>query len=256
MCCFSRPVQRVEKTSIYARRSAPGRQVLVYSATVTARERLAMILPLPVPPGSGEGAVRFVALDGYPDLMRHVARGFEPLMDFAARSGAPLRAPQHLRVHQVGAFEASFVPTVRDFSRLDPRFSLPRSVWEALPAYADYGFAVFQLSGFERSGLTRLFARGATKTIHPMALELATRDPDRLFFPTVHVHDGEVHADADFDHVLYCEADRVPDGWEASECPLGEVVDVAKTKGLVDGDKPAARRVLQGSLPNTDTWVA
>jgi hypothetical protein len=35
-----------------------------------------------------------------------------------------------LEVIQVGDFEASFVPTVKDFSRLDERFRLPSAVWD------------------------------------------------------------------------------------------------------------------------------
>jgi len=50
-----------------------------------------------------------------------------------------------LKVEQVGSFEASFVPTLADFQRLDPRFRLPDTVWQQLGRYAKYGFAIFQL---------------------------------------------------------------------------------------------------------------
>jgi hypothetical protein len=48
MCCFSRPVEHVSNTSIFARPVAKGRQALVYTIQLNAREDLAMILPIPV----------------------------------------------------------------------------------------------------------------------------------------------------------------------------------------------------------------
>ena len=52
MCCFSNApaFDKVTGTQIFARPSKAGRQLLVYSMTVHARDTLAMILPLPVPP--------------------------------------------------------------------------------------------------------------------------------------------------------------------------------------------------------------
>src|SRR5581483_11470974 len=100
-----------------------------------------------------------------------------------------------LEVHDVGDYIASFVPTVDDFERLDPRFSISKQVWSAIPAYADYGFAVFQLR--ELSGST-----------HPIAFEFQTRLSDALYFPTVHIHDGTVHEKDNFDHVLYLQEEQ------------------------------------------------
>jgi hypothetical protein len=36
-------------------------------------------------------------------------------------------------VREVGSFEASYVPKIADFSRLDERFRLPVAVWKKLP---------------------------------------------------------------------------------------------------------------------------
>ncbi len=52
--------------------------------------------------------------------------------------------PKKLEVVTVGAYEASFVPTVKDFARLDERFRLP-TAWDALPAVKEHGFVVFKL---------------------------------------------------------------------------------------------------------------
>ena len=62
MCLFSRPVQSVSGTSIFARSDDGGRQFVVYSMTLRAKEELAMVLPLPVIRGSGEKAVTFIDL--------------------------------------------------------------------------------------------------------------------------------------------------------------------------------------------------
>jgi hypothetical protein len=43
----------------------------------------------------------------------------------------------------------------------------------------DFGFAAFQLEP-------------GRQQIHPMGFRFRTRDPSRLLFPTVHVHDGRV----------------------------------------------------------------
>lgn len=46
MCCFSRPVQSVSATNIFAQPGTGGRQFLVYSVTPEAKENLAMVLLL------------------------------------------------------------------------------------------------------------------------------------------------------------------------------------------------------------------
>src|SRR5262245_21623687 len=181
MCCFSGRVEHVADTSIFARSVDNGRQILVYSMTISTRSDVAMILPLPVPPGSPEDAVRFISLKEYPDFFKDMKKGFpEPVSRGFMTLSAPERsAPaQKLEVVQVGEFEASFVPTVKDFSRLDERFRLPDQTWEKLPAYKDYGFAVFKL-------------KPTAREVHPMAFEFPRANPKQLFFPTVHIHDGK-----------------------------------------------------------------
>jgi len=262
MCCFSGSpgtVTYVGQTSLFAR-AAGDRQRLAYSMSVAATEPVAMILPLPVPPRSAEDAVRFIDLSGYPSLFHDLDATFPPIVleAQAMRGGAgePVRLDRQLAVHEVGSFIASFVPTLDDFARLDARFRMSDDVWRALPQYADWGFAVFKLTTLKRGwfGLGRV----KTKAIHPMAFEFPRRDPSQLFFPTVHVHDGEVHPEADFDHTLYYQAPaQLRPSLDASvhqtaARPVGEVVDVARTAGLVDGAAPIHRTVLNQRLPNRD----
>jgi hypothetical protein len=202
MCMFTGPVASVAATRIFARLDERGRQWLVYSMRVDAPDDVAMVLPVPVAAGAGENALEFIDLRDYPTFFADLEEAFAPdFHDYWAMSwsadpppnfGAPL-----LKVVAVGSFEASYVPSVADFARLDPRFQLPEQVWEQWPAYRDYGFAVFKL----RPGHTQ---------VHPMAFVFPSADPQALHFPTTHVHDGEIHPRATFDHVLY---GQLPSSW-------------------------------------------
>ena len=265
MCCFSNApaLERVTGTQIFARMTPQAQQLLVYSMTVHARGALAMVLPLPVPPDSAEDAVRFINLEGYPRFFEDMSRGFpQPVFRGLvprSRAAAP-SAP--LVVHDVGDFEASFVPTVDDFDRLDPRFRIPRAIWQQLPEYRTHGFAVFKLKGFDgvSAGGGALGSSAASeKRFHPMALAFPTRHPDQLFFPTVHIHDGRVHQEAAFDHTLYCQLPAshrpVPDGWEVSSKAAHHFMDAGKTRGIVAPEAPIVRRRMKGVLPNRDTWM-
>lgn len=236
MCCFSynpaAPVT-VSGTRIFARMIADGVQALIYELDLGTAAEVAMILPLPTLPG--EEAVEFVALDGYAEILSDVERTFDPPPSRSAVP-KPAFAPQSLRVHHVGSFEASYVPRRPDFVRLDPRFRLDDAVWDAVPEHRDSGFAVFQL----RPGQSR---------IHPMALRFRTREPRALFFPTLHVHDGQVHTNADFDHTLLAQGTAPTLANEASLGPARVRVDDAK--GLV-ADDVVYRRKLAGRLLNRD----
>jgi hypothetical protein len=124
--------------------------------------------------------------------------------------------------------------------------------------------------------LRGLAARG--KAIHPMAFEFASRHPDRLFFPTVHVHDGQVHLTAAFSHALYCQVPEAigsrllaeprvsePIGppkswnphqsWVASDGTVSAFVDTSRAEGIMDANAVAYRRQVFGLAPNTDQWV-
>src|SRR5438552_5543363 len=113
MCCFSRPVVSVNGTNIFARSSAGGSQFLAYSMTLNSKEDLAMILPIPVAPGKGENAVRFIDLKGYPSFFEDLMRGFLPPPSRSAtmKAGIIASSAPLLRVVEVGDFVASYVPT-------------------------------------------------------------------------------------------------------------------------------------------------
>src|SRR5262245_50415902 len=162
MCCFSKPVDVVADTNIFARESKGGRQFLVYSMKFKAGEDLAMILPIPTPKGSAEDAVKFISLKKYEKFFDDMRAGFpEPPPPRAKGDKEPAAGGLGLAVVEVGDFIASFVPAIKDFSRLDERFRLPEGVWEKLPQYKEFGFAVFKLKKPEK---------GQSK-VHPMAFE-------------------------------------------------------------------------------------
>ena len=269
MCLFSGHVGKVWSTSIFARPLVGGRQLLVYGMSLEVADDVAMILPVPVPANSPDDAVTFVDLSTRPAFFEDLAALFPRMEPQEARSvgrGVFAGETPKLVVHDVGDFEASFVPSPHDFDRLDARFRLSGDVFEALPEYADWGFCVFKLRrapGSRGSGLLDLFkskgakaARGKPRTVHPMAFELPRRDTSALFFPTVHVHDGEVHPTAAFDHALYCQTERALEPfmqWERSETRGAGLP--AEAQRWVDPGAFLYRRELVGEHPNRDTLV-
>ncbi len=259
MCCFAgegRPY--VSNTRIFARR-LEDRQLLVYEMRLRTSAPVAMILPLPVAPGAGEDALQFIDMSDDEALFDDLDCGFpEPM---ALGEGPVPAGPGRgtLAVERVGAFEASYVPSLADFARLDPRFRIDDRLWHRLPGYRDAGFAVFQLRQGERR-------------VHPMAFDFPARWPERLLFPTVHIHHGELEATADFDHSLYFQGfdavdlagRRLEPGRryldvsgvvaQLSDGPAGEfcrpLVD-----GVIDLDAPAVRLQVRGRLRNDDIWL-
>jgi hypothetical protein len=247
MCCFSRPIVSVSTTQIFARAAKEDRQYLVYSMNLSAKEDLAMVLPIPTPKAAKEDAVEFISLKEYPTFFADLLKAFPPPRGPRAGGlGKKLDKDDKpkLKVVEVGAYQASFVPTRKDFDRLDERFRLPPDALKALPAlYEDWGFAVFKLKA------------GETK-VHPMAFSFPRADRKRLFLPTIHIHDGKVHKTAEFDHVLYCQVsgEAVTD-WEESEKVGAGIVDLKKAGKLIDGDGHVYRRIVRGRKENKDTWV-
>ena len=106
---------------LLARFADQGRQVVVYQMRVQTAEPVAMVLPLPVAAGTGEHALEFIDLEGYAALFDDLASGFPALLAPKSRgmfqAGAVPEVPK-LVVHDVGAFEASYVPSIGDFARL------------------------------------------------------------------------------------------------------------------------------------------
>lgn len=249
MCMFTGKVKEVSNTRIFARMVEPARQGLVYAMSVDAPMDVAMVLPLPVVPDAREDAVKFIDLSKFPQFFASLDKGFpSPAAgDPFARSFGPPPQAAALTVHQVGSFEASYVPKMSDFVRLDPRFRLPDGAMEKIGIYRDYGFAVFK------------FKAGRQK-VHPMALTFPSRFADRLFFPTVHIHDGEVHEKETFDHLLYAQCrergGRALLEWEESQGNAVVFSQAGLSAGLIDATKHVYRMRLKGELKNEDQFLA
>ena len=302
-------------------------QIVAYEMKVAASSDTAMVLPIPVTPGCAEDAVKFIDMSSCPDFFDFLGSLFPS--DLASPWAQPRSygaSPQRLQVVRVGSFEASFVPTIADFSRLDERFRITDDVWAQLPGYEDFGFAVFKLRanaeaaaspppiaeapGFgaspssdlqadrtpafvpppngasassypavpppgnppvpppvHRPTLTRPFDRqpspdGAPEPhpVHPMAFAFPTRHPNHLFFPTVHVHDGKVHAAAEFDHQLFCQAPNKPlatateAAWESSYEPAPPNAK-EYSAGVLEPGVHAYRVKVVGERRNGDAYL-
>ena len=148
MCCFVGKVE-VFDTNLFARLTGRGTQFLVYQMRYQADQPTAMILPLPIALPAREESIRWLDLKGYPEFFTHLSAKFperQPLSIGCSKSEMAAVGKSALAVHEVGDFVASFVPTLADFDRLDPRFTLPKSVWTQFPQCHDYGFAVVQLA--------------------------------------------------------------------------------------------------------------
>jgi hypothetical protein len=227
--------------------SESGRQFVIYSMTLNMAKPLAMVLSVPVKKGSDEKAVRFINLETYQNFFGDLDAGFPKVRsDFMENLPASLgiSSAATLEVVQVGNFEASFVPTVKDFSRLDERFRMPADLFAKMPDYRRFGFAVFKL-------------KPGAQTVHPMAFEFPSSLGAQVFFPTVHVHDGKVHARAKFDHVLYCQPSGKTNlklsAWAESPKTAQHFVDVKKSAGLVLAGEHCYKLEMHGLLPNKDT---
>ncbi len=245
MCCFSGKIQSVSDTRIFARMGERGNQFIAYAMSLSTRQDVAMLLPIPVAKGS---SVKFISLEKYKNFFDDLASGYP--VSRSALSGSKTKsarsAPQTmLEVESVGSYDASFVPTIADFSRLDPRFVLPTEVWQQLPGYEDFGFAVFKL-------------KASAAKVHPMAFSFTSAKSMSLFFPTVHIHDGMVHDRASFDHTLYCQPSSEHDSlhWEESPQLASQFMKVSASQGLIRPTQHVYRKQMSGRLKNQDVLLA
>ncbi len=246
MCCFSGPVESVTHTQIFARLHSDGRQSIIYRLSLATKREVAMILPIPVRQGSGEDALTFLNLENYRWIFSDLEACFPspigkaPVIASEPETGFFRRT---LKVVSVGAFDASYVPTQADFSRMDKRFRLPDDVWSKLPGYRDFGFAVFKLK------------KGKTE-VHPMAFHFPSARPKSLFFPTLHIHDGEIHSEEEFDHTLYAQGRGLNfSRWKESRVLAGAKVDTDLAMKTVRPDMHVFKREIHGLFTNGDIVV-
>ena len=242
MCIFTESVNYVGSTKIFARLEG-AKQAIVYEMYLDTSTPVAMVLPLPVAHQAEPTALEFIDLSDYPEFFEDLAACF-PQSRSPITLAAVGSADDFLEVQTVGSFEASFVPSVADFKRLDPRFRLDDSAWQSFSGYQDYGFAVFKL-------------KAGQSQIHPMAFWFETRDPSTLFFPTVHLHDGAFERFADFDHVLFAQGDlQAFPGLQQAHQPPDAVMRLDAAANLVHPKHRPTRLNLIGSFDNLDIRLA
>ena len=257
MCIFSQPIDSVNNTKIFARTTATNTQFIVYQMNYKSVHSNAMILPIPIRRPTHDRSLRFIDLSHYDTFFDDLSKGFPYIGPSNMGCGAPdsvSTGKSALEVFEVGNYIGSFVPNLSDFSRLDDRFTLPSATWSKLPQYDDYGFVVFQL------------AEGSLKP-HPMAFEFETNS-DQIFFPTLHIHDGTIHATEEFDHTLYLQHagfDSKVYGYENSDVAdkstglirskftAEHFCKVDKANGIVLSDLLVHRTLIRGNRENRDT---
>lgn len=244
----------VSGTKLFARTDGTT-QFLIYAMAVDAPSDVAMVLPLPVA-RAADDALSFIELEKKKarGLFGQLARLFAPDRPDESLGGAAGSKPRSdtLAVHHVGSFEASYVPSLADMSRLEPQFRIADEIWQQLPQHQHSGFAVFKL----REGAGR---------VHPMAMQFKTAEPTSLFFPTVHVHDGRLRRGAQFDHMLYFQTAKSPTAQlpagarsavEQARIPVADHVSLPAMRGIIAEDQPMFRVELSGAFANVDTRIA
>jgi hypothetical protein len=263
MCCFAGEVESVRNTKIFARITPTGDQWLVYSMAYRSKSLNAMILPLPVAKGAGDQAVEFPTPAPWKNFFFDLEHAFPPLRtwsDLLPKSSVTptdARVDVKLEVHDLGTAIASYVPSQKDFDRIDPMFRIAPEIWKQIPQYEDFGFAVIQLKSLEAELL-------------PLVMRFPSRDPKKIFFPTLHIHDGQVHPTEQFDHWLYTQEplfDRYcgqylgenavdpTTSWIRSAQPIAKTI---RSKSYGESIEPRLlvhRQRLAGELPNEDHWL-
>jgi hypothetical protein len=237
MCIFTRDAA-VQSTSIFAKREGSA-QILVYEARVDSRGENAMILPIPRAP---QGEIELINLSAYSTFFSFLKSGYIPTppMPF----GAPLGAPQHLEVFQVGAFDASVALTPADLNRLDQRLALSPALRAAITArYADHSFVIFRLGQGKRH-------------LHPFGVRFETRYPNHLYFPTVHVHDGgDVPATATFAHELFAQDAQLAGRYEPIPQPWNPPGTLQWLPAFIDQAAPLDYGTRYGQFANVDIFA-
>lgn len=262
MCCFAGPVTSVSGTKIFATmRALPATdgeraQILAYEASVTTEASNAMVLPVPVREDVGAAGIALLDMSSVPDffvvLFRLVEAGTPRLPTFSA----PFPQPQ-LKVHRVGAYDVSIVPTIEDFGRLSSLFRLelsgspvgvgaslgqPRGLLPVFrQRYPGHSFVVCQL------------APGKVD-LHPFGVMFLPRYRDHLFFPTLHIHDGVLHETACFDHRIFAQRAQL-DSRSHELFVTNDGQALARKLPFLYDREPVEMRSLWGDQPNNDLYI-
>ena len=228
---------KAQRIQMFARMNNFGEQVLVIALHALVAVDAALVLPLPVKPG---GRCAFADVR-YDELFFALERCWEPSLVI---SDNPLLEADLLGKLLDAAAPASngvFFATRADLARLDAKLRPPAPV---IAHYADYGFAVFRLPKGERN-------------VAPLALVFESRDPSRIYFPTLRLVDGKMPERVKMDHRVFLQSwtGKRIEGFIESDTAAAEHVDIAAARGLVRGELRGYRTELRGERKNDDLWV-
>ena len=237
---FTQPVLDVSNTKIFARMDE-GHQYLAYQMNFNSVEDNAMILPIPTPRNPAEDAIKFIDFSKHPKFFDDLHQMFVE-QSRSMTLGYTKGLTRTLEVHNVGNFRATFVPTIADFERVDKQFKFDESVWNKLPQYIDWSFVVVKL----KPGIAK---------VHPMVFKFPSRYTDRVYFPTMHIHDGEIHVEEQFDHKLYYQPEWIKSGdfnirgWKTATTGYQNYSGILKEKF------PICQKTIEGQYVNDDHWI-
>lgn len=241
MASFTQPVSGVSGTRIFAR-VVNDRQFLVFSTSVRATGNLALVLPLPVPPGSGADAVRFHDLSLFPEIFVHLQELFQNTGAMAVRGSLGRELMENTPALESPVEKVSFLPGRKAFETLEPCDRLSAAAWTSRPGWSDFGFVVASL---------RLGSSAGNEAAHipPIAVEFPTRRAGEIFFPTI------------ADDTLYLQSHSGGDALASAEIPWQEGGSdpnawLAEESGGVIAPRQAVYRArLPATGRNAGLWV-
>lgn len=232
---------RCFNTKIFARMD-DRYQYLAYQMDFSSTNDVAMILPIPTPVNPAEDVIHFIDFKNHSGFFDHLHQLFVEQSRSMTLGFSKGVSRSLLKVHDVGNFKATFVPTLSDFDRVDKQFKFDSKVWDNLPQYADWSFVVFKL-------------KAGTSTVHPMVFKFPSRFTDRVYFPTMHIHDGEIHAVEMFNHKLYYQPEWIKTGdVQLNGCKTA-TTGFSNYSGVLKERFPILQKEVNGVHNNEDHWI-
>ena len=199
MCIITSTVNEVAKTRIYVSADeANRRQLTVYSNYVSSSRENAMILPVPNPE-----SIELLNFSNYPAFFEDLANCFQKRIPRGISNtlGFGL-VTETLPIYKVGSYQASIVPNLDEFDRLDfHTFKVDPNLYSFLDVHyrkGNFGFIVCSLMAGDH-------------TYHPFAYTHGMHKSGRLFIPTMHYHPGHTHETGDWDHLIYSPSTTLHD---------------------------------------------
>lgn len=251
MCIILTHVESVSNTQIYVSSSkSRKRQLTIYTNKVDTHVKNAMILPVPNPL-----SVELLNFKNYKKIFDDCRECFHhddgsrnDRHMYRAALSASFDSRPPLPVYTVGSYQASIVPSINDFDRVDTQilrvnpqvFTLLKDTYDS-----SFGFIICQL-------------REGSHQYHPFAYTHEIHNCNLLFVPTLHYHLGETSVKADWDHTIYSP---MTDLYTTGNYTFKDSSYIDWTKMPEDYRWPSEgrfsmnRHSITGYKPNKDLWI-